>query len=119
MFAQYIALVLYIFIVFPLTAVLIQQFRLIAQKKENGLQNYRKALLVIVSSHLLDALFIMSILGASLLEKHDLALWLMVGLPFFLVKTFVAFGAWLYYFLYKGSNMEFLSWSFWKNVDGE
>ena len=120
MFAHYngiVALLLYVFILFPLLSTLIQQFKIISLHRNNGLQNYRKAMFIIVLSHFIDALFVLLILFFVLTQGINVAKWFMIGFPFFVSKSLVAFGAWLYYFIYRGSDMSFLSGSFWKVPD--
>lgn len=116
----FLIVAVYALTVIPLVLTFTRQIKLIAIQHQfkNGLDNYRKALAIIVATLLLDTLYFGILRVIRTINPLDIDTFNMVyfGYPVLIVKCGVAAGAWLYYFIYKQHDLSFLSIKFWYHL---
>lgn len=106
---------IYIIITVGFTLTFIRQIQLIKLHKSNGLQYYRRALTLIMGTYLLGSSYFLFALIMRLFGLNEMWDILIYGVVFIILNSFVAGSAWLYYAIYKGNDLKFLTFKFWKN----
>lgn len=112
---------IYLLIIVPLIYTYVKQIKLVYKTHKNGFQNYRRALSIIVFSNLIDAIFVGAL--TTLWISNTVAITSIVGLYILIaVKSITAGGAWLWFFIYRGSKfrfMKFITVQYWQDLLGK